>query len=373
MAKIVIDVRESGTGSGRYVDKLVEYLHQLKPKHGIILLAKAERLKFLAEIAPNFVVFETPFKEFTLHEQIGLLKQVNTCEADLVHFPFVQQPIFYRGKVVTTMQDLTTIRFKNPTKNPVIFWVKQQVYKWVNKRAAHKSVAIITPSEFVKQDVASYTHANPDKITVTYESADIITDPAEPVQDLVGKKFLMYLGRPLPHKNLDRLIQAFELLQKDRPELYLALGGKKDVLYEQIAARAEARGVKNLIFTGFITEGQLKWMYENCVAYTFPSLSEGFGVPALEALRHGAALVSTNATCSPEIYGNAAHYFDPLDIEDMAAKIGEVVDDPILREDLIDKGYKQAAKYSWRRMAEQTLAVYEAALATGKGKKHKKR
>lgn len=362
MSKIVIDAHESGTGSGRYVDKLVEYLHQLQPTHEITLLAKPHRTAYLSQIAPSFTVVESPYKEFTFAEQLGFKRQIKDLKADLVHFPFVQQPVWYHGRVVTTMQDLTTVRFKNPTKNPIVFWVKQQVYKWVNKRVARKSAAIITISNFVKQDIMNFTGISSEKITVTYEAADTIPDTAEPVAELVEKQFLMYLGRPLPHKNLDRLIDAFALLQKDRPELWLALGGKKDELYEQIAKRAEAKGIKNIIFTDFISEGQLRWMYEHCAAYVFPSLSEGFGLPALEALQHGAPLVSTNATCSPEIYGDAANYFDPLDITDMAAKIGEVLDDPILREDLVEKGHAQAAKYSWSRMAEETLAVYENAL-----------
>lgn len=362
MSKIVIDARESGTGSGRYVDKLIEYLHQLGPAYEITLLAKSHRLDYLRGIAPSFHVVEAPFKEFTFGEQIGFRKQIKNLHADLVHFPFVQQPIWYQGTVVTTMQDLTTIRFRNPLKNPVVFWTKQQVYKWVNKRAAHKSAEIITISEFVKQDIVQYTHVSPDKVFVTYEAADQIHDTPEPVPSLEGKQFLMYVGRPLPHKNLDRLVDAFGTLQKDRPNLYLALAGKKDALYERTAKRAEAKGITNIIFADFISEGQLRWMYEHCAAYTFPSLSEGFGLPALEALQHGAPLVSTNATCSPEIYGDAAQYFDPLNVQDMATKIAEVLDDPVLREDLIDKGHAQAAKYSWRRMAEQTLAVYEKAL-----------
>jgi glycosyltransferase involved in cell wall biosynthesis len=363
VSKIVIDVRESGTGgAARYVDKLVENLHTLKPEHSIILLARAERLKALREMAPSFTVVETPFKEFSFNEQIGLLRQLNGLEADLVHFPMVQQPVFYRGRVVTTMQDLTTARFRNPSKNAVVFWLKQQVYKWVNVRVARKSTELITISKFVQQDVADYTGVSPEKLTVTYEAADTIPDAPESVPGLEGKTFLMYLGRPTPHKNLERLIQAFELLQKDRPELYLALAGKKDVLYERIEQSVIERGIKNVVFTGKISEGQLKWMYENCAVYAFPSLSEGFGLPALEAMQHGAPLASTNATCSPEIYGVAAHYFNPLDVTDMAAKIGEVLDDPVLRNDLVQKGYKQAAKYSWRRMAEQTLAVYESAL-----------
>ena len=364
MTKIVIDARESGTSSGRYVDKLVQYLHKLKPPYQIILLAKAERLKYLAEIAPTFVIVETPFKEFTFDEQIGLLRQITDLDPDLVHFTFVQQPIFYRGNVITTMQDLTTIRFKNPTKNPVIFWVKQQIYKWVNKRAAHKSTALITPSQFVKDDVAAYTHVDPDKITVTHESADLITEVPEPVQSVGDKRYIMYTGRPTPHKNLERLIEAFRLLQKDRPELYLVLVGKKDANYERHAAYVKQERIPNVIFTGFVSDGQLRWLLEHCLAYAFPSLSEGFSLTGLEAMKHGAPVASSNATCLPEVYGKAAHFFDPLDVVDMAAKIGEVVDDPGLRAELSAKGKRQAAKYSWERMAKQTLAVYEKALRT---------
>lgn len=362
MSKIVIDARESGTSTGRYVDKLIEYLHKLQPEHTVILLAKAERLKFLSEIAPTFTTIETPFKEFTFSEQIGLLRQLNGLEADLVHFPMVQQPVWYQGKVVTTMQDLTTLRFRNPTKNPVVFWAKQQVYKWVNKRAARKSVAIITPTEFVKNDVVAYTHINPSKVTVTLESADFITDAPAPVKSLEGKQFIMYTGRPTPHKNLGRLIDAFKLLQKNRPELHLVLVGKKDANYRLHEARVQAEGISNVIFTDFVSDAQLRWLYQHCKAYVFPSLSEGFGLPGLEAMAHGAPVASSNATCLPEVHGDAAHYFDPLDVTDMAAKIGEVVDDPVLRADLVDKGKAQVAKYSWQRMAEQTLAVYEQAL-----------
>lgn len=360
--KIVIDARESGTSTGRYIDKLIEHLHGLKPTDSLILLTSAERTDFFATIAPDFTVLQTPFKEFTFEEQIGFRRQLNGLEADLVHFGMVQQPVMYRGSVITTMHDLTTIRFKNPSKNPLVYWVKQQVYKWVIKMAAQKSAAILTPTQYVKNDVATFTHVDPAKITTTYEAADFITDTPEPVKGLAGKQFVMYVGRPTPHKNLDRLVEAFGELQKTRPELHLVLAGKKDANYERYEAKVNSMGLANVVFTGFISDGQLRWLYEHCSAYVFPSLSEGFGLPGLEAMVHGAPVVSSNATCLPEVYGEAAHYFDPLSVSDMAEKIGEVLDDPILREDLVEKGKAQAAKYSWDAMARQTLAIYEHVL-----------
>ncbi len=362
MTKIVIDARESGTSTGRYIDKLIEHLAKHPIEHSVIVLTYAERTDFFATIAPDFVVVQTPFKEYTFSEQIGFLRQLRGLEADLVHFGMVQQPVMYHGRVVTTMHDLTTMRFRNPAKNPIIYFLKQQVYRYVIQRAAHKSAAVLTPSAFVKDDVLDFTHIAPSKITVTLEAADRIPDEPVAVPSVVGKQFIMYVGRPLPHKNLGRLIDAFALLQKARPELYLVLAGRKSANYQRYEAYANERGIEGIIFTDFVSDAQLRWLYEHCSAYVFPSLSEGFGLPGVEAMVHGAPVVSSNATCLPEVYGEAAYYFDPLDVTDMAAKIGEVVDDPLLREDLAERGKAQAAKYSWDAMAAQTLAVYEQTL-----------
>lgn len=362
MSRIVIDARESGTSTGRYIDKLLEHLHTLRPVHEIIVLAKAHRVEYISKVAPSFVIVETPFKEFTFGEQTGFKSQIEGLNADLVHFGMVQQPVFYKGRVVTTMHDLITTRFRNPIKNPVVFTLKQQVYKWVNKRVAHKSQHIITPTQFVKEDVAEYTHVSPDKITVTYEAADFITDSPAPVEALASKKFIMYVGRPTPHKNLGRLIDAFAILQKTNPDLHLALVGKKDANHRLHEARIHAEGINNVVFTDFISDAQLRWMFENCQAYVFPSLSEGFGLPALEAMMHGAPVVSSNASCLPEVYGDGAHYFDPMDVSDMVVKITEVLNNQTLRSTLITAGKAQANTYSWTRMAKQTLKIYEDTL-----------
>jgi glycosyltransferase involved in cell wall biosynthesis len=366
VSKIVIDARESGTSTGRYIDKLIQHLHGLSPVHSVIVLTKAERTDFFAKVAPNFVVVQTPFKEFTFDEQIGFMRQLRGLEPDLVHFGMVQQPVLYHGPVVTTMHDLTTIRFKNPSKNPLVFALKQQLYKWVNKKAAHKSAAVLTPSQFVKDDVIDFFHISQSTITVTHEAADVISEAPEAIAGLVNAQFLMYVGRPMPHKNLPRLIAAYAELKKTRPDLKLVLAGKKDVLYDQIERQVLVDGITDVFFTGFISEGQLRWLYEHCAAYVFPSLSEGFGLPGLEAMLHGAPVVSSRATCLPEIYGDAALYFNPLDVIDMTTQIARVLDVPQLRLDMATKGQLQAAMYSWDRMAEQTLAVYESILVSSK-------
>jgi len=257
---------------------------------------------------------------------------------------------------------LTTARFRNPSKNRLVFKLKQLIYRWVIKRVARKSVRVIAISGFTKNDVAGYAGIAKDKIVVTYEAADKISEPVEPVLELDGQQFILYVGRPLPHKNLDRLVEAFLLVKQTHPDLRLALVGKRDILYERLEKKVKKQGIGGIVFTGFVSEGQLRWLYENTAAYVFPSLSEGFGLPGLEAMIHGAPVVSSNATCLPEIYGGAAHYFDPNDIQDIAAKITEVLSDERLREDLIRKGYSQIKKYSWAKMAAQTLEIYNQVL-----------
>lgn len=362
MSKVVIDARESGTSTGRYVDKLVEHLHLLQPEEEVWVLTKTPRLEFFGQVAPRFKTAAADQKEFTFAEQLSFRHQLSGLNADLVHFTMPQQPVLYRGRTVTNIHDLTTTRFTNPSKNLPVFKVKQQVYKWVIRRAAAKAARIITSSEFTKDDVSNFAKVDPDKVAVIYHAAEAITEPSEALPALAGQRFLMYVGRPLPHKNLERLIEAHQQVRKWQPELLLVLAGKKDVNYRRIERDVQARGLGGIVFTDFISEGGLRWLYENCAAYVFPSLSEGFGLPGLEAMVHGAPVVSSDATCLPEVYGDAAHYFDPQDVQAMARAINDVLSDHTLRAELITKGTAQAAKYSWQRTAEQTLEVYRQAL-----------
>jgi glycosyltransferase involved in cell wall biosynthesis len=362
MAKIVIDARELRTSTGRYIERLLHYLQQTESEHQYVVLLKPRDVGGWETTNPNFQKLASPYKEFTFSEQLGLLRQLNSLKVDLVHFGMTQQPVLYKGKAVTTIHDLTTLRFVNPDKQPVVFKVKQHVYERVVKRAANKSKAIITPSQFVKDDLVEFAKIDPAKVTVTHEAADPIAESATPLPDLQNRKFIMYVGRPTPHKNLERLVEAFALLRASHPDLTLVLAGKRDANYRRIEAEVKQKGIKNVLFTDFVSEGELRWLYENCQAYVFPSLSEGFGLPGLEAMAHCAPVVSSNATCLPEVYGGAAHYFDPIDTQSMADAINEVLTDKNLRDKLVEAGKGQVKKFSWQRMAEQTLRVYDAAL-----------
>lgn len=360
--KIVIDARELRTSTGRYIERLINYLQDIDHVNNYIILLKPKDIASWRTKSEHFIAVECPHDEFSFGEQLAFKKQLESIKPDLVHFGMVQQPVLYRGKVVTTIHDLITVRFVNPAKNKVIFKLKQSIYKEVIRRAARKSVVVLTPTQFVKDDLTAFAKINPDKITVTLEAADPIQSPAKSLPDLQNKQFIMYVGRPTPHKNLVRLLEAFVLLRASHPALCLVLAGRTDKNYQSIARLVQQKGAKNIIFTDYVSDGQLRWLYENCAAYVFPSLSEGFGLPGLEAMQHGAPVVSSNFTCLPEVYGDAAHYFDPLDVQAMADSINEVLTNKDLRQTIIAAGHLKVAEYSWRRMAEQTLAVYQTVL-----------
>ena len=362
MSHILIDARELRTSSGRYVERLLHYLQQIDSSHTYTVLLKPEDMDGWKASNRHFSKLACPHKEFSFAEQTAMLRQVQGLHADLVHFAFPQQPIAYRKKTITTVHDLTTARFDNPAKNWFVFRGKRLTYRSVIKFVTRKSAAVITPSEYVKEDLAKFARINSRKINVTYEAAEPLAAKAEPVPELAEADFIMYVGRPNPHKNLNRLVAAFAILKQSHPDLKLVLVGKTDFNFRLLQRYVKKLDISDVVFTGFLPDSQVRWLYEHTNAYVFPSLSEGFGLPALEAMVHGAPVASSNATCLPEIYGEAALYFDPLDPIDIAKVVSRILDKPEVAKDLGRLGKKQVGKYSWQRMAEETLALYKEIL-----------
>ena len=191
----------------------------------------------------------------------------------------VQQPILYRGRTVTTFNDLTPLRFRNPSTNFFVYWIKQRLYKFLNIYIARKTSAVITFSDYVREDIQRSTKSAllNNKCTTTPLASDSIPEAPIANESIHGLDFILYVGRPFPHKNLRRLLDAFRILQQSHPQLHLVLVGKKESVYAGHEKYISERGMQNIVFTDFVSEGQLRWLYENCRAYVFPSLSEGFG------------------------------------------------------------------------------------------------
>ena len=361
MSHIAIDARIINSSTGTYVERLLHYLQEVDTVNQYTVLVPTKDRLFWQPTANNFTVKTVDFDNYSFAEQIGFKRYLDKLGADLVHFCMPQQPVFYKGAKVTTFHDLTLINTYNSDKNWLIFHAKQLVGRFVFKSVAKSNRQIITPSEYTKNDLINFAHIPADKVTVTYESADVAINSLESYQHPF-KRFILYIGHQSDYKNIRRLASAHQRLVKKYPELGLILVGKKNASILQNEAFFESKGYKNILFTDFIPDAQRDWLLSEAAAYIFPSLMEGFGLPGLEAMGYGAPVVSSNATCLPEVYGDAAHYFDPNDTTDMARAIDEVLSDSKLRKDLIKKGYVQLKKYSWRRMAEQTHAVYVKAL-----------
>jgi len=360
MKHIVIVAREYSESTGTYAKNLIEQLQILDHVHRYTIIINEKDKNKLNIFNKNFNVYLSDVKEFSFAEQTKLLKQIKSLKPDLVHFTMTHQPIMLKKVlVITTIHDLTTIRFNNPSKNFIIYKTKQQVYKMVLKKVARKSKLIITPSNFVKQDLISYTDIPNRKVRVVYEAGEIKNKQVEPIKDLIGKDFLFYVGRSTPHKNLVNLVKAFEISSKTHPRLLLVLGGKLDQNYLNIKNNLSDDIKNRVFFTNYLSPEELNWAYTNALAYVFPSLSEGFGLPGLEAMEFGLPLVSSKASCLPEIYQSAAIYFNPKDTSEMSHVINRVLDDSSLRKKLIQEGYIRIKSFSWKKTAHQTLECYQ--------------
>lgn len=360
---IVIDARIINSSTGRYVERLVYYLQDIDTENTYTILVPTKDLDFFKPHARNFTVKAADFKNYSLAEQLGFKKFLDSLTPDLVHFCMPQQPVLFKGRHVTTVHDLTLLKTYNSDKNWLIFHAKQLIGRFVFKHIANSSAQIITPTNWVKSDFQKFSGISPDKITVTYEATDVFADEIKPYRHPFNQ-YMLYVGQQSDYKNIKKLGDTHQLLLEKYPDLGLILVGKKTQSHIKNEAYFKAHNYRNILFTDFVEDAQRDYLFKNCSVYVFPSLMEGFGLPGLEAMGYGAPVASSNATCLPEVYGDAAHYFNPLDIHDMKRAIEDILVDKALREELIQKGYKQLKKYSWLRMARQTHDVYMQALKT---------
>ncbi len=359
MSHIAIDARIINSSTGVYIERMLHYLQDIDRTNKYTVLVRAKDKNYWQPRNKNFSVTVAEFDNYSLAEQIGFKKFLDKLSPDLVHFCMPQQPVFYRGRSVTTFHDLSLLRVYNSDKNWLVYHLKQLIGRFVFRRVARKSQHIITPSEFTKTDLIAFAKIPSDKVTVTYESAEDISHKDLAPYEHPFKEFILYVGAQSDYKNIKKLGEAHQILLKNNPGLGLILVGRKNEAALTNEMYFNNKKFKNILFTDFIPDEQRNWLYTKTSAYVFPSLTEGFGLPGLEAMSHGAPVVSSNATSLPEVYDEAAHYFNPLDVSDMARAIGEVLADEKLKQELIKKGHAQVKKYSWRRMAKQTHGIYE--------------
>lgn len=360
---IAIDARIINTGTGRYIERLLHYLEQLDTTHDYLILVRTKDMDYYKPTNPRFKIVEADFADYSFGEQVGFARLLRRLKPDLVHFCMPQQPLLYTGPSITTVHDLNLLRISsNDDMGRLELQIKKVIFRGLLWAVAHRAKHVLATSAYTKQDLVAFSHISPTKVTVTLEGADKTTRQAKPVSALINQSFLLYVGRAEPYKNNRGLIKAHQQLLANYPDLQLVIAGKvgkNDTLRQADRAWVAQQHYKQVHFLGFVSDEELAWLYKECQAYVFPSFMEGFGLPGLEAMAYGAPVVSSNATCLPEIYKNGAHYFDPHNIASMVQAIRDVIDNPTLKQTLITNGHKVHGLYSWKRMAEQTLAVYQ--------------
>lgn len=369
--RIGIDARFFGpleTGIGRYVERLVMHLAAIDKHNHYTLFLRQRGYDWWQPPNAQWNKVLADYHWYGLAEQRHMPGIFRRAKLDLLHVPHFNVPLLTRGRFVVTLHDLILDEFpteRATTLEPLLFAIKFRAYQASVRHAVHDSRAIITVSEHSKKRLIESFRAPAEKITVTYESVDPLPEPV-PWQTLaehgVRRPYFLHVGNSYPHKNLDRLLAAVEIASRRTIDFQLVLVGKNDYFSERLRSEVQKRKMSNVLFYGFASDQELAGLYQHAQAYFFPSLSEGFGLPGLEAMQAGTPLYAARASCLPEVFGPGAEYFDPLDVTSIAQSMEAALHDTLQRQRLILAGRERLTHYSWVRMAEQTLAVYNSAI-----------
>jgi len=363
-----------GKGIGRYLEKLIANLEKIDQENEYIIFLRQENFDLYEPKNPNFkkVLINIPW--YGLKEQICLPFKIHRHHCDIVHFPNYNLSlislIFKIGvgkKFFITIHDLIPhqTNITGTTKNSLIFKIKLFFLLLIIKLSAKKSEKVFTVSEFSKKEIIKLYKIKPEKIIVTYEAAEDkpsnMDQKSQILEKLkIEKPYLLYVGNAYPHKNLERLIEAYKIILP-QTDLKLVLVGRIDYFYSGIKKMVYDLKIEDkVIFTDMIDDNDLNELYQNALVYVFPSLMEGFGLPGLEAMRRGLPVISSNIGSLTEIYGSAAQYFNPYDTKEIAEIILKITKDQNLIEDLKKRGFEQVKKYSWVKCAEETLKIYNS-------------
>jgi glycosyltransferase involved in cell wall biosynthesis len=295
---------------------------------------------------------------------------------DLLFVPAHVLPLVHPRRSVVTVHDLGYLHY------PEAHTTSQNLYlRWSTRHNARAACRVVADSEATRRDLERHCGIPRDKIAVVYPGRDKglvpVTDPAmeAAVRSRYGLTgpYLLYVGTLHPRKNLVRLVQAFsELLARTAhgsspaSDLQLVLAGQKGWLYEEVFARVRRLNLTNRVtLTGYVPDADLPILLSGALAFVFPSLYEGFGLPVLEAMACGTPVVCSNTSSLPEVAGDAALLVDPLDTEALSEGLSRIVQDEALRRDLAERGFAQVQRFSWKRCAREVMAVLEDARGDG--------
>jgi glycosyltransferase involved in cell wall biosynthesis len=373
--RILIDastVGEKTDGLSQYIISLLKHFpdYSFNRFDFYILVNPGVERKELKELLKSgkFKVFEykvAPIGPLRDINMLGFYRK-NQGKFDVFHSTSNNYPLFIKNGIATIHDISSYLYMETPWWT---FRIIQRYLNFVIKNSLKKSGSVIAVSHATK-DIVLDTYKIDDKIKnkieVVYEGWEhIINDDymqsCEDSNNPYGS-YLFYVGTTRKHKNMKRLLKAFNIAKdKLEPDINLVLSGNDKYLDEEDAksiAEINANG-KRVILTGFVSKRKLHALFRNADAFIFPSLCEGFGIPVLESFYFEKPLLCSNTTSLPEIAGDAAILFDPENVEDIAKTIVYFYDHPEMAASLVQKGRERLKQFSWEKAAKETIALYE--------------
>ena len=363
--RIGIDARKlHDFGIGTYIRNLVRHLSRLDRETEYVLLCRPGDAESLATLGPNFRAVAETSGNYSVTEQWRIPLALKRERITLFHAPHYVLPPLVRCRSVVTIHDCIHLMF--PQYLPG--WVAHGYARASIEMAARRATRVLTVSESSKRDILRFVDADPAKIDVIYNSYDerFGLEPRE--EDVVRLReryqlqdpFVLYAGTVKPHKNLERLIEAFHLVrQRGFRDLKLVMIGDEISKYAALRRAVHSHQLHKYVrFLGFLPEETLAVMYRLAGLFVFPSLYEGFGLPPLEAMASGTPVVTSNLSSLPEVVGDAAVLVDPYDPQAIADGMYRVLSDPTLQADMKQKGLLRARQFSWEDSARKVREIY---------------
>jgi glycosyltransferase involved in cell wall biosynthesis len=372
--RIAIDAHSVGTGLGgneSYATNLVEALAEIDTVNQYTLyVTRREAVDRFSHRWPNFSVRATLPHTPLIRIPLTLSAELRRHPVDVLHVQFTAPP-FAPCPVVVSIHDLSFEHLPQTFKKRSRAQLRLTV-----RRSARKASQVVALSEHARSDILDTYGLKPDKVSVIPLAPPPHFGPVTDQGELqrvrqtydIDSDYILSVGSIQPRKNLSRLIAAYSSLRRARPEgklPKLVLVGKCAWLYDELLRTIKELEVCNsVILTGYVPEADLPALYSGALCFVYPSYFEGFGLPPLEAMKCGAAVIAGNRTSLPEVLGDAGMLVDPFNVGDIALAIEKVISDSNLRSQLRVKGLERAQLFDWRETARQTLAVYEKAANT---------
>jgi glycosyltransferase involved in cell wall biosynthesis len=300
---------------------------------------------------------------YSIQEQFALPKQIPSC--DLFWSPHYNVPIFpiRAKKRIVTIHDAYHLAFQH-----LLGWKEKLYANMMFRQAACRSDAILTDSQFSKEEICRLLSISPDLVRVIYPGVDFdrFSRKASPeALKLVQKKyalpnsFFLFVGNVKPHKNLKLILDAYQQIPIDIPLVILGKTSglrKLDPSMQRIECDPLLR--ERTYFTGEVLDEELPAFYQMATSLVFPSLYEGFGLPPLEAMAAGCPAIVSSRASLPEVCGNAAHFIDANDAIELGEAMGKIAGDAVYRKELQEKGKVRAQQFSWGKTASQYRDVF---------------